>query len=263
MTDLTPLDIAHDAMMTAPDNAAARLQFYHCLADTELFMLLEKEVTGDSITPEVFDLSDNSYVLVFDTQDRMATFTGATKPYAALSGRMIAALLMNNNIGLGVNLDVAPSAILIPPTGLAWLTDTLENAPEQITAKAVKFNKPNGVDGDLLETLKDRILHAGGVALAAFLVSVDYENGTSGTLIGFVDTPDNARDALAKSVTEALIFSGLSEGAIDVAFFASDDPVVVNLARVGHQFDLPKPVAPTRHAPTAPGSDPEKPPVLK
>lgn len=262
MTEITPLDTAHAAMMAAPEDATARLQFYHRLADTELFMLLEKEVEGDSITPEVFDLSDSSYVLVFDTQDRMATFTGATKPYAALSGRMIAALLISNNIGLGVNLDVASSAILIPPTGLAWLTDALENTPEQMTSKAVKFNKSNGIDDSLLETLKDRILHAGGVALAAFLVSVDYENGTSGTLICFVDTPENARDALAKSVTETLIFSGLSEGAIDVAFFASDDPMVANMARVGHQFELPKPVEPVQHAPKAPGSDPDTPPIL-
>ncbi len=263
MIENTPLDVAHGAMMAAPDDAPTRLQFYHCLADTELFMLLEKEVDNEKITPEVFDLSDDSYVLVFDTQERMAAFTGVPKPYAALSGRMISALLLNKNIGLGVNLDVAPSAILIPPNGLSWLTDTLENTPEKRMAKAIKISKYNVISPDLLEGLNARILRTGGVALAAFLVLVDYENGTSGPLIGFVDTPENARDALAKSVTEALIFSGLSEGTIDVGFFASSDPIVATLARVGHQFELPKPVEPVHKTPMAPGLDPESPPILK
>ena len=120
MTDLTPLDTAHAAMEAAPDEDAARLRFYERLADCELFVLLTQEAEGDNISPEVFDLADESFVLVFDREDRLAQFVGKPAPYAALSGRVIAGLLAEQGIGMGVNLDVAPSSILIPPQAVVW-----------------------------------------------------------------------------------------------------------------------------------------------
>ena len=40
MTELTPLDTAHDAMQAAPEDDRARLRFYERLADSELFLML-------------------------------------------------------------------------------------------------------------------------------------------------------------------------------------------------------------------------------
>ena len=51
MTDQTPLDTAHTAMDATPDDDAARLRFFERLADSELFLLLQGEATGDSLSP--------------------------------------------------------------------------------------------------------------------------------------------------------------------------------------------------------------------
>jgi len=47
-----------------------------------------------------------------------------------------------------------------------------------------------------------------------------------------------------------------------VAFFASSDPIAASLARVGLRFDLPEAEKPAP-APTAPGRDPDAPPILR
>ena len=101
MTDTTPIDLAHAAMENAPEDATLRLQFYEKLAASELFLLITEEMTGDSVSPEVFDLSDSRFVLVFDREERLAQFTGRVAPYASLSGRIIASMLEGQGIGIG------------------------------------------------------------------------------------------------------------------------------------------------------------------
>lgn len=72
-TEPTPLDQAHAAMTSAPDDDAARLRFYERIADVELFMLLEDEPQGDQICPV---LLDDSYVMVFDRAARLSAHVG-------------------------------------------------------------------------------------------------------------------------------------------------------------------------------------------
>ena len=109
----TPLDRAHAAMEADPGEAAMRLAFYDCLAGAEVFLLLQAEAEGDRITPEVFDLETGPVVLAFDREERLAAFLGRPAPYAALSGRRLAGMLAGQGLGLGLNLDVAPSAMLL------------------------------------------------------------------------------------------------------------------------------------------------------
>ena len=127
MTDPTALDMAHTAMEAAPDDTAARLAFYHRLAGSELHLLLEAEpeASSDTVTPQVFEVEGAAYALAFDSGARLAAFAGAPAPYAALPGRTLANMMAAGGIGLGLNLDVAPSAILIPPDALAGLRATL------------------------------------------------------------------------------------------------------------------------------------------
>ena len=82
-------------------------------------------------------------------------------------------------------------------------------------------------------------------------------------MLAFVDALEGARDALASAVAEALTFSGIEAGALDVAFFSASDPITARLARVGLRIDLPQPPRPTPAQPQAPGSDPDTPPILR
>lgn len=260
---MTPLDTAHAAMEAAPQDDAARLRYYERLADAELFLLLSKEPEGDSIAPELFDLSDHSFVLVFDTEERLAEFVGKPAPYAALSGRIVASMLAGQNIGLGVNLEVAPSSILIPPDAMAWLADTLTHAPNEVEATPQEFTAPVGLPETLISALDQKLSTAAGLAKMAYLVGVSYDSGAKSHLLGFVEAIPAAQDALAKAVSEALTFSGIEAGALDVGFFAANDPVAAQLARMGLRFDLPEPPKPEEYTPVIPGSDPNSPPKLR
>ena len=262
MTENTRLDTAHAAMQSNLDDDAARLRFYERLADGELFLLLKQEPDGDDIEPEVFELEDQSFVLVFDREDRLAEFVGAPAPYAALPGRVIAGMLSGEQIGLGVNLGVAPSSILIPPVALSWLSDTLKSGPEQVEARIAEVHRPSAPEA-LVSALDAKLASAGGLALFACLAGVTYSDGRKGHLLGFVDATPGAEAALAGAAQEALSFSGLDAGVMDVGFFAKGDQVSGKLKALGVRFDLPIPEQPQQLVRPAPGSDPEKPPILK
>ena len=90
-----------------------------------------------------------------------------------------------------------------------------------------------------------------------------YDDGTRGHLLGITGTVPGAEPALAGAINEALVFSGLEAGALDVTFLADSDRLTADLARVALRFDLPQPQAPKRVERLAPGADPDKPPILR
>lgn len=259
----TPLDLAHAAMDAAPDDASARLRFYERLADCELFLWVTEEASGDSISPEIFDVADGRFVLAFDREDRLAAFAGRAVPYVALSGRVLAAMLSGQSLGLAFNIEVAPSAILIPAEALGWLQQTLSHSPQEIETRIAALHPPAGLPDALLTALDAKLSTAAGLADSAYLAAVEYNGGGRGHMLAFVNARDGAEAALAKAASEALTFSGLEAGAMDVGFFSASDRMSARLAKVGLRFDLPAPVAQTEYSPAAPGMDPDKPPKLR
>ncbi|MEL6645872.1 MAG: SseB family protein [Pseudomonadota bacterium] len=260
MTD-TPLDAAHAAMEAAPEDDAARLRFYERLADAELVLLLAEEADGDRITPQVFALEEGEVVLAFDREDRLTAFTEEISPYAALSGRALATMLAGQNLGLGVNLGVAPSSILIPGDAVAWLATTLSETPDQVEARPVEVTAPGDLPQALITALDAKLPTAAGLASYAFLAGITYDTGAKTHMLAFIDPVPGAEDSLAQAASEALIFSGLDAGQMDVAFFQATDPIAAKLAKAALRFDLPTPIAEKVQVP--PGSDPAKPPKLR
>lgn len=257
----TPLDAAHAAMDAAPDDDAARLRFYDRLAGAELLLLLAGEPEGDTVTPEVFELGDASFVLAFDTEERLSAFAGRIAPYAALSGRAVAGMLAEEGLGLALNPDVAPSAFLMPPEAVAWLAATLTERPAEVEARPERLSVPSGLPDMLLTALDAKLASAEGLARHAWLAAVTYAGGRQGHLLAFVDARPGAEPGLARAVGEALTFSGVEAGELDVVFLRASDPVMARLAKVGLRFDIPIPDAAL--APTAPGMDPDRPPRLR
>ncbi|WP_170383544.1 SseB family protein [Ruegeria atlantica] len=262
MSETTAIDAAQAEMEANPQDDVARLRFFERLADSELFLLLAEEAQGENITPELFDVADGRFVLAFDREDRLSRFAERPVPYVALSGRVLSAMLAGQGIGLGLNLEVAPSSMLIPSDALAWLATTLEHAPEEVQQRLAEFLPPVGLPDELLKALDAKLATAVGLAEAAFLVGTKTDEGGSGHMLGFVGAVDGAQSALAKAASEALTFSGIEAGAMDVGFFGPHDPATAVLARVGLKFDLPQPAKHSVERVT-PGSDPDKPPILK
>lgn len=264
MTDPTALDIAHAAMEAAPDDNAARLAFYHRLAGSELHLLLETEPEAgcDTVTPQVFEVEGVAYALAFDAGARLAAFAGAPAPYAALPGRALADMLAAGGIGLGLNLDVAPSAILIPPDALAWLRDTLGgDDPAQAHTRPDRLSAPQGLPDTLLQALDSALARMGGLARCAYLAGATYPGGVQGHVLMFIRAVPEAEQALTRAVSEALVFSGIEAGALDVGFTGEGSDLATRLARVGLRFDLPQ--GAERGPRGAPGSDPDRPPKLR
>ncbi|WP_342076878.1 SseB family protein [Yoonia sp. SS1-5] len=258
---MTDLDLAHAAMDAAPDDDVARLRFYERLADTELFMLLGEEAAGDQVTPELFEIEDQRFALIFDREARLAQFVGRAAPYAGVPGRDLVKMLTGQGVGLALNLEVAPSAMLIPAEAVDWLMQTLSHGPEAAEARLTEISPPAGLPEAVVTGLDRKLAIAAGRARFAYLAAATYDNGAQGHILAFVDAAPGAEDALASAAGEALTFSGIEAGVMDVLFVRASDPMAAHLAKVGLRFDLPEPVTP--QAPTAPGTDPNTPPKLR
>lgn len=264
MTDpQTPLDTAFFAMEAAPDDAQARARYYEVLADTELFLVLRAEPEGDQIAPDVFDLGDQTFVVAFDAEDRMVHFTGGPAPYAAITGRVLAEMLAPQGIGLGINLEAGPSSFLIPVEALQWLVDTLGTAPQEAEARVVAIHAPGPLPQPVLDALADRLTRAAGLAQAAFLVEAEYDNGARAHMLAILGAEPRAQAPLAKSVSEALTFSGIEAGALDVVFLDAGDASLAVIEGRGMRLDIPPAPEPPKIARVAPGSAPDKPPKLR
>ena len=257
---MTPLDIAHAAMVAAPEDDAARLAFYERLAASEVFLILETEAADGTAAPRVFPLEDGPTVAAFDGEARLTEFAGGQAPYLALSGRALAAMLAGQGLTLGLNLGVAPSAMLLSPEALDWLAATLASGPEENRARAVELAPPGPLPEALLTGLDARLAAAAGMARAAYLAQITYEGGGRGHFLALIDAAPGAQPALTSALSEALTFSGLEAGALDIAFFAASDPITARLAKVGLRFDIPET---SEHRPEPPGSDPDRPPKLR
>ncbi|MDZ4094413.1 MAG: SseB family protein [Paracoccaceae bacterium] len=260
---MTPLDTAHAAMTAFPDDDSARLRFYARLADDEMFLLLQAEWDGETLTPQVFDLEDGPVVLIFDLEERLAGFVGAPAPYAALPGRVIAAQLAGQGVGLGINLGVAPSSLLLGSDAVDWLAATLTRSPELLEARAQAFHAPKGLPQVLLDGLDAKLARTGGLADFVLLAGVSYGDGRRGHMLAFVGASPGAEVPLARTAGEALTFSGVELGEMDVTFLAAGDPAVAAMARVALRFDLEKPKLAEPSSRKAPGMDPDTPPILR
>ncbi len=258
----TELDRAHAAMEAAAEDGAARLGFYHALADTQLFLLLVAEAVGDDISPQTYDVEGVPHALAFDTEDRLAEFTGAAAPYAALPGRTLAAMLAGAGAGLGLNLGVAPSSILLPPEALGWLNETLgQGDGAEGGARPDALTPPGNVPQSVLSALDAKLARAAGLASHACLAGTRYAGGETGHLLVFIGAVQGSEAALTRAVSEALTFSGVEAGTLDVGFADIGSALAQRVERVGLRFDLPKAEAPEPRA--APGSDPSRPPKLR
>lgn len=261
--DPTPLDATFAAMDAAPEDDAARMRFYERLADAELFLLLTREPEGDEISPQIFPVDGRDFVLVFDREERLAEFSAGVAALAVLSGRSLAAMLAGQDIGMAVNLG-APSSILIPGEAVAWLSETLGNSPEEVEELPERFAPPAVLPEAVVTSLDTKLAMAGGLARMAYLCAVTYRGGRESHMLAIIDPVPGAEQALARAAGEALTFSGVEAGVMDVGFFRASDPACAKLARVGLRFDLPAGEAAVSSAPgAAPGMDPGKPPRLR
>ena len=261
----TSLDAALAAAHEAPDDATARLALHAELTRSEVFVLLETEVEGDTMVPRVFPLSDAQAVLVFGSESRLAGFAGQAA-YAALPGRVLVAMLAGTGLSLMVNPD-ADHAALLSPEALDWLAATLSapapsEAVETVESIAAPV-LPDAVARLLVPALERRLSGVPGLT-DAVLAQVRWQGGRVSDVLALGGVPEAAQPPLARAVTEALTLSGLEAGALDVVFPSRAEMgafLSVGLVLAPAPFEMPDDHIVTPGA--NPGLDPARPPKLK
>jgi hypothetical protein len=194
-------------------------------------------------------------------------------PYAALPGRIIAQQMLaasnpNRGLSLGLNLGCdAASAVILGPDDLRWLCEMLDAAPEVVQAVPVQFFAAQGLPEVLSQALTRTLIGAAGLAQAAMLAGVKYSDGRRGHMLAVIDALPEAQEALARALAEALRFSGVEAGALDVCFMAGSDAALARMAGVARVFDVPEREiereSEAQPARPAPGMDAGKPPILR
>lgn len=238
--NMTPLDKAHSLMENNADDASLRLGFYERLADSEMFLLLEEEPNGDRFKPMIFELEGGSFALIFDRSDRLVEFSETPSPFIALSGRVIVSLLHGKGIGLGINLTVASSSMLLPKENVDWLEETLSMRPKEVNEQLVGASAPVHLPEVLIKSIDMKLAMMQGLAKRAYLGEIEYASGIKSHVIAFVDALPEAENSIAAAISEALIFSGVAAGTLDVLFINSSDKICTILEKVGLRFDLPE-----------------------
>jgi hypothetical protein len=135
--------------------------------------------------------------------------------------------------------------------------------PEKAQAKPIAVCAPSSLPEVLNQSLDTKLAAMAGVAKAAYLAEVEYEDAPKGHVIAFVEAIEQAQSAMTSAVSEALTFSGIEAGTLDVLFLRASDPICAQLAKVALRFDLPELLEPKAQTMEAPGSNPEKPPKLR
>ncbi len=258
---MTPLDSALSAMLARPEAEDARTAFYAQLATTELYLLLASEPEGEDIEPRSFDLAQGPAVLAFDREERLTAFTDGPAPYAALSGRTLAALLAPTKLALGLNFEVPNASILLPGEAMAWLAEITAPSQDGFAARISELRPPQQVPEALLSALDMRLSATVGLAPFAALAWAEYEDGTRAHLLAFVGAIPAAEAALRQIGSEALAFSGLDAGFLDVVFVPAAHTLAQALRRNGLCFDMPQAAEPSVRP--MPGGDKDKPPILR
>ena len=258
--DETVLDSLVRAIEAAPEDDDAKRLFFARFAESELHLLLDTSPDNGAVTPTVLELSAGRMILVFDRIERLAAYLGGPQPYVSLSGRALVEMLKDQGLGVALNPDVG-APYFLSAAAVSWLAEATSDGPSVVPARIVSVMPPKEMPEVLLRAIDARLATTGGLATSAYLVGVVYDTGLEGHMLGFVDAIDGAQSSLARTINEALQFSGVSEGALDVGFFSKDQAIVNSLASQGLKFDLPQPRSATSNAVS--GRDPNRPPRLR
>ncbi len=256
MSPKTPLDTAFDAMEAAPNDESVRANYYSVLAASELFVLLEHD-PGESFEPQLVELEGARFALVFDSADKLAEFCDEPSPYIAMSGRELLRTVTGARLGLAVNPGLL-SSMFVPVEAVEWSANRASAAVSEGDAKIREISAPEIADAEMLRAIDARLAVYSGNGRCAYLVKATYDTESAHLMI-LAGMPPEARAGVAGGLAEALRFL-LPDIAFDTMFVEEGAQILTPASRVGLKFDMD---APDRiQGPGAPGTDPDKPPIL-
>lgn len=257
---MTALDDAIAAMLDQPADESRWRRVHALVAEADLVLLLQSDLQGDTLDPQILELEEGPVALAFEGEDRLAEVAGAGASYAALPGRALIAGLAGTGTGLGINLGAEAPATVLPANVIDWLHDRLSTAPEETAARPLSLSAPD-LPAGVLAAIAAVLAPAGTQAEGAMLAHASYAGGATAHLLVLPRAEPRMRAALARAVTGAAAAAGHA-GTLDLAFPAPGDPLLAAMAAVAVVFD-PTAEAPPPPTPAGPGTDPARPPRLR
>lgn len=175
---------AHRASL-APDEAA-RLQdraaatFIDALLSEPLFCPVWDAESSDeeSIAPKMVERDARDTLVLFDTEDRLASFAQEPTEYVALPGRAFFRLVAGQNVQIALNPDVAPSETLFRSETVGAIAELADAAEEEIEISAdapLTVLPPDDAPEALLRALLARVAAARSLVAEAWLFTAVQE----------------------------------------------------------------------------------------
>jgi hypothetical protein len=234
------LNKAFKEMSQNPENNDARLNYYGVLADTNLFLLLEQEPSNEILEPKSITLEGNRFALAFDCEENLSEFYGEAAEFAQVTGRVLAKMLFDEQIGLGINLGISEGELLLPFEVIEWFVNLLDQTPNFISNTPKKFLSSNTFPVVIIEALQQKLKPAVGLFIEIWVCGVEYSENEFSHLICLVGAQKSAEQAMIKSIKEVLSFSDLNLGNIDVAPFNYNDDACSKIRNIGIKLEFPE-----------------------
>ena len=216
-------------MSRNPENNDARLNYYGVLADTNLFLLLEQEPSNEILEPKFIQLEGKNFALAFDSEESLSEFYGEAAAFAEVTGRVLAKMLLEEKIGLGINLGISEGELLLPWEIIEWFVNVLDEAPNLVQTTPKKF-----------KALQEKLMPAVGLFDEIWICAAEYNEDETSHLICLMGVQNSAQQAIVKSINEVLSFTDIDLGNIDVAHFSYDDEVCTKIREIGIKLQFPE-----------------------
>lgn len=227
-------------MSQNPENNDARLNYYGVLADTNLFLLLEQEPSNEILEPKFIQLEGKNFALAFDSEESLSEFYGEAAAFAQITGRVLAKMLLEEKIGLGINLGVSEGELLLPYEVVEWFVNVLDETPDLVQANPKKFLPANAFPEIMFQALQEKLEPAVGLFDEIWICAVEYNEDEISHLICLMGAQKSAQQAIVKSINEALFFTDINLGNIDVAHFNYDDEACSKIRAIGVKLEFPQ-----------------------
>lgn len=115
---MTPLD---EALEGAKTSQCKRNAFYGLLLNTTVYIPMHETETDETFNPILADIDGTTYLMMFDSEEKLSSWAQAPLPYAILPGHVVVEITQGN-IHWALNPGTAHTKILVPDE-IQWLRD--------------------------------------------------------------------------------------------------------------------------------------------
>ena len=237
---MTQLNKAFVKMAQNPENNDARLNYYGVLADTNLFLLLAQEPSNETLEPKFIQLEGKNFALAFDSEESLSEFYGEAAAFAQITGRVLAKMLLEEKIGLGINLGVSEGELLLPWEIIKWFVNVLDETPDLVQTTPKNFFRAKAFPEVLFNALKEKLMPAVGLFDEIWICAVEYNEDETSHLICLMGVQNSSQQAIVKSINEVLSFTDIDLGNIDVAYFSYDNEACTKIREIGIKLEFPE-----------------------